>query len=63
MTMAIEIFRLPQTASLCHLFEKTSLRVFQKNDMPHFFLAIEKIQLPSDNGGVWDGDRKNVVTI
>jgi hypothetical protein len=37
-TMAIEIFQSPQKTSLCHLFGKPSLRVFQKYmTCPTFF--------------------------
>jgi len=42
---------------------KTLVNGFSKNVTCPPFLVIEKIRLPSNNGGVWDGNQKNLVAI
>jgi hypothetical protein len=61
--VATEIFWLPQKANLCHFFGKPLSRPFQNHVTCPVFLAIEKFQSPSNNGGVWDGDQKHLVAI
>lgn len=58
--MVIEFCQSPQKEGMSYVFRNPSTKVFQKKHMtqPHPpFLAIEKTQLPLDNGGVSNGDQ------